>query len=941
MPMIMDDGINVDDLFGESASLELGLPATAPTSNSTKGLAQRLDEMRLLGCCQKIAWSKQGCIAYISQDTLRVNLRHLECRPSDGKWVLSDDTPLHPVAEAHGGQPLVHLCWNEIGSELAVVDSSGRVSIYNIAISLNSLAGQRQAAFDPVDDATQIVGMMWLNIQRSVHAFNVAAMVQGRRAYSPFRRRPIGPFHPAGKAALLCVTRSGIIRLLYQNPDNKWAEISAELKNASYSDRLLTHAAIVATQNGILIATYSACQKIYFYRVQINWTPPQWDPSQLKQAPNQFPVPSFRFMHSKVEAPCIIPSASRNGEATNDGMPSSTNPLYCLTRLDIVLAAHDNSAGMTTNPWIIAVFSIPPHATPDHSQQQSPCSVIVRWQLESAPQVLHPKFDEVNAKKNNAQIKPKSVLRRQEDMYCGRYVTMIEQTEHGNVLAVTYDDSSVTFYDPKTMAVLNGTDDTNTLTSLAHAGFHYPPDSAGSFPSRYRGGTKFDTSIAGLHISFSPSGCNAVTLDGEGQAQLRVMEHSYGAENGLYDENKFSAAVASLTLAFCRGCGSEFNTDDILLILKRQASPDAQISFINEVYRALGVNCNYTQENDKLMSHQYLPKCLSVQAALGFIDKYKSRNFASNVPWTILQLRHASVLYALFLQYLKGGVQAEPPDADAIRILLGNTKWALDLLHYVLNDLLDLADDLESLLSDQEAFAQKLKTISSLPLIILLSSMSRAFLRFICRGLRGIQAGYATAPLTGDAGVYYAEIYRTLDTSPVRIDVYEKLLAGVDSTVRHVYHGAGFGDNERPGPEKELLVNGRIPPVLLTAVSTILRQTVPALKPDIDRMAIYMGDYSWLGLGSDRRAELYRRTRDVDIIKKIPFRSTASAGSDETQSGKHNPSQVRRRCVRCCEIMCGAYPPRPQLSSRMMYKLGYVRYCICGGGWTLESDFHR
>ncbi|KAE8325153.1 mediator of RNA polymerase II transcription subunit 16 [Aspergillus sergii] len=924
MPMIMDDGINVDDLFGESASLELGLPATAPTSNSTKGLAQRLDEMRLLGCCQKIAWSKQGCIAYISQDTLRVNLRHLECRPSDGKWVLSDDTPLHPVAEAHGGQPLVHLCWNEIGSELAVVDSSGRVSIYNIAISLNSLAGQRQAAFDPVDDAAQIVGMMWLNIQRSVHAFNVAAMVQGRRAYSPFRRRPIGPFHPAGKAALLCVTRSGIIRLLYQNPDNKWAEISAELKNASYSDRLLTHAAIVATQNGILIATYSACQKIYFYRVQINWTPPQWDPSQLKQAPNQFPVPSFRFMHSKVEAPCIVPSASRNGEATNDGLPSSANPLYCLTRLDIVLAAHDNSAGMTTNPWIIAVFSIPPHATPDHSQQQSPCSVIVRWQLESAPQVLHPKFDEVNAKKNNAQIKPKSVLRRLEDMYCDRYVTMIEQTEHGNVLAVTYDDSSVTFYDPKTMAVLNGTDDTNTLTSLAHAGFHYPPDSA-----------------AGLHISFSPSGCNAVTLDGEGQAQLRVMEHSYGAENGLYDENKFSAAVASLTLAFCRGCGSEFNTDDILLILKRQASPDAQISFINEVYRALGVNCNYTQENDKLMSHQYLPKCLSVQAALGFIDKYKSRNFASNVPWTILQLRHASVLYALFLQYLKGGVQAEPPDADAIRILLGNTKWALDLLHYVLNDLLDLADDLESLLSDQEAFAQKLKTISSLPLIILLSSMSRAFLRFICRGLRGIQAGYATAPLTGDAGVYYAEIYRTLDTSPVRIDVYEKLLAGVDSTVRHVYHGAGFGDNERPGPEKELLVNGRIPPVLVTAVSTILRQTVPALKPDIDRMAIYMGDYSWLGLGSDRRAELYRRTRDVDIIKKIPFRSTASAGSDEAQSGKHNPSQVRRRCVRCCEIMCGAYPPRPQLSSRMMYKLGYVRYCICGGGWTLESDFHR
>jgi mediator of RNA polymerase II transcription subunit 16 len=233
-----------------------------------------------------------------------------------------------------------------------------------------------------------------------VHAFNGAAKVQGRWAYSPFRRRPIGPFHPAGKPALLCVTRSGIIRLLYQNPDSKWAEISAELKNTSYSDRLLTHAALVATQNGVLIAAHSACQKIYFYRVQINWNPPQWDPSQLKQATNQVPVPSFRFMHSKVEAPCIIPSAREN----TDDLAASTNSLYCLTRLDIVLAAHDNSAGVT-NPWIIAVFSAPVHATPDHSQQQSPCSLIVRWQLESAPQVLHPKFDEVTSKKNNAQVK--------------------------------------------------------------------------------------------------------------------------------------------------------------------------------------------------------------------------------------------------------------------------------------------------------------------------------------------------------------------------------------------------------------------------------------------------------------------------------------------------------------------------------------------------------
>lgn len=96
---------------------------------------------------------------------------------------------------------------------------------------------------------------------------------------------------------------------------------------------------------------------------------------------------------------------------------------------------------------------------------------------------------------------------------------------------------------------------------------------------------------AGLHISFSPNACAAVMLDGDGQTHLRLTEHSYGAEGGLHDEStyldckvmnwriadlaldKYSAAIAALTLAYCRGCGSDVNTDDILSILVRQLSP--------------------------------------------------------------------------------------------------------------------------------------------------------------------------------------------------------------------------------------------------------------------------------------------------------------------------------------------------------------------------------
>ncbi|KAL2817830.1 mediator complex, subunit Med16 [Aspergillus granulosus] len=925
MPLMMEGGINVDDLFGESTSLDLGLP-TGNSTGPAKGLSQRLDEMRLVGCCQKIVWSRFGCIAYISQDSTRVHVRHLHSQQSDGTWALSEETPLPQITETHSGHTLVHLCWNEAGSELAVADSSGRVSIWSIPIALNSVNGARQAILDVDDDGAQIVGMMWLNQQRSVHSFHQAAKVQGRWAYSPFRRRPIGPFHPAGKAALLCITRSGVMKLLYQNPDNRWTEITAELKNTSYSDRLLTHAALVTTQAGILIATHSACQKISLYRVQIQWNPPQWDQAQQKQNPQQFPVPSFRFLHAKVEVPYNIPSNRGVAENPDEQFPV-TNSLYCLTSLQIILPASDNSAGSTPNHWIVAVFSIPPHAVLHHQQPQVPSSVIIRWQLESGVPTLHPKFDEVNPKKSNVQIKPKTVLRRLEDITSDRHVVSVDQTEYGNVLAISYDDSSIAFYDPKTMALFNGVDDTNTVTSLAQAGFHYPLDSSG------------------LHISFSPSACVAVGLDSDGQTHLRIMQHSYGEENGFYDENKCSAAIAALTLAFCRGCGGEVNTDEILLILVRQLSPEYQAGFINEVYRALTINCNFTTEQDKLMNHPYIPRALSIQAALGFTGKFKSRTITSAVPWAILQLRQAAFIYPFFFQYNKGVQAAEPHDPDVLRMVLGTTKWALDFSLFILNELFDLADEFESVASDQDAFTQKLKSTTSLPLIILLSSMSRAFLRFICRGLRGIRAGYASAPLTGDAHVYYTEICQTLDASPVRIDVYEKFLAGVDSAVKHAYTGSGFGDNERPGPEKELLVSSRIPPVLVNAVSTILRQTIPAMRGEMDRMAIYMGDYSWLGFGMDARTEAYRRSREVDIIKKTPVAGVPNVdGNGNNNSGRRSGTGsgtlqgfLRRRCVRCCEVSEAVYPPRSVLALRMIYKLGHLRACICGGMWNLES----
>lgn len=48
-------------------------------------------------------------------------------------------------------------------------------------------------------------------------------------------------------------------------------------------------------------------------------------------------------------------------------------------------------------------------------------------------------------------------------------------------------------------------------------------------------------------------------------------------------------------------------------------------------------------------------------------------------------------------------------------MVLGNTRWALDFTQYILNEIFDLADDFESILSDQEAFSQKCKFCTFMP----------------------------------------------------------------------------------------------------------------------------------------------------------------------------------------------------------------------------------
>lgn len=118
----------------------------------------------LLTLIRGIAWSKWGSIASITSNGATLELRNLRCNPDDGSWALSEPTLTPPLTNNMDGGPLRHLCWSPTGSELAVIDTAGRVTILAIFSSLNKPSLSRTCQIDPSDDLHRVVGCYWLNM---------------------------------------------------------------------------------------------------------------------------------------------------------------------------------------------------------------------------------------------------------------------------------------------------------------------------------------------------------------------------------------------------------------------------------------------------------------------------------------------------------------------------------------------------------------------------------------------------------------------------------------------------------------------------------------------------------------------------------------------------------------------------------------------------------
>ena len=86
--------------------------------------------------------------------------------------------PVNGVSLVHNNVSLVNLSWNQLGNELVIFDSLGKISIFSITTSLCEFSIPKKCLLDVEDHLNDVVGLVWLNTDKPVISMAKSRMMQ-------------------------------------------------------------------------------------------------------------------------------------------------------------------------------------------------------------------------------------------------------------------------------------------------------------------------------------------------------------------------------------------------------------------------------------------------------------------------------------------------------------------------------------------------------------------------------------------------------------------------------------------------------------------------------------------------------------------------------------------------------------------------------------------
>ncbi|KAI9891164.1 MAG: mediator complex subunit [Vezdaea aestivalis] len=869
------DEYSYDELFDDAANLPI------PPAPLVKGLTQRIDQLQTSACCQKLTWSKVGCIAYIDRTGEGVILRSLLSNPDDGTWTLGKE---HQVPNLSGAQ-LTHLSWNHSGSELAIVDVSGRVSIYNMFVVLNDLRPMRNSLLDQEDDQSAVVGLYWLNAEHQLTVHQPAEKDKSRWKYNAQPFKSVGPFHPSsGKLALIVVTKGGTVRLLYQLPDSQWQETEES--------------------NYLYLATFTASYQLSLYALMI-----QWKTAKLAAGPLNPGLSINRLCTKSCRKPPL--NTSLGAEILDPEHKSFSYP--SLTHLEI-LPFNPALKQAETLSTILGIFLESP-LDGNYMTQHTPVSVIRRWNIKPIKNDMHPCLETLTGgKSSESQLKKRPIFTAVDDITLEKIVISISYVNHFSIIALLYSDGSVELRDRITLEVLPLDEDEKKVSGMTQTGFSFP----------------FGQPC--IHAALSPNACAIFSLNSDMEGALRLIQPAATtATPGSISDPIFVKNVVALSGQLAFSLSDRNNNDDLIAVIKQSPGDQLGQACLNETSSALSVNLDFTFEAqlELLVRHPMLRSYLSIQSSLGYRGEALSRSLSSKIAWATLNLRLTALVFAYTFNMQKanaasassGAQNADLASPEVLRSLAGAVKWFTDLSNFIVDELFTLGHKLHPSAGPKPSpplspasISAALATSNSCALPLIMASAPRKLLRYNVKALRSLpKLVNATFNAHGGPSSTQRQALQVLtgilEGSAVPIAQIDGLLAEIDGLTKTAYEEAKFALDARSEAEKALVLTGLVPQPLVRVVETLFGRLLPALADDANREALYFGDFMWLGL-VDRKRTVGKVV--VDVLRKITLQKGAAL----------------RRCTRCCAVMEDCAPP-----PAVMWLTHMQKACVCGSLW--------
>lgn len=508
----------------------------------------------------------------------------------------------------------------------------------------------------------------------------------------------------------------------------------------------------------------------------------------------------------------------------------------------------------------------------------------------------------MQSKTNSSTLGRKTDLQRLEDVHINQVITAVQKVDGGEHLALGSADGSLALYDPNSLTPLYMGNDSAEVTSMAQIGFVFPPS-------------------RGLNLAVSPNACVAASLANDGKIQLTHVEHPSGLTYDSTDPATVEAAVAAIILSFARSFYSQVSSNDIMLLVTQHLDPIHHAQLIQSTFKDLISDKDFIPGPELgNTSKPTVARVLSLVASLGHDPSTGQRSPASMLSWLSLNVRSCALTSMRIWQSVNQNGGVEWKDPEVCEIACNNIRWTLDLCKFIVDDLFEMADHhhhhhhnnnysppAPERESHQSADPQ---TITKLMLV---SIWPRSFLKTIARILRGIVRATQDlrTTLSPEAAPAFSRMAELIETSPLKIESLEQLLSGVEKMVHQSHQVRGMSDRDKADTERFILARGQIPEALQDVVPRILQDVLPMTRGKMDRLNLYMEDYSWLGIREDGKTRAFQRGFVVDVHRKRVLRRK---GLDQF-----------RKCVRCGSISADLVRMRhwPQ------YLQTQILRCVC------------